>query len=1051
MKDFMQKTGYPLIIMIGIIILVKGVLPIPGLKVLPLLSDLTFIRSIENALLDVRFQVKTSYSDFAEESVYSDIMILGIDEESQSDKFLGVYPWPRNVYANFLRYFRLPEVDREVVYNQLMEAYGPDAPPVFRFEQMMKMFDGNISPDMIFFDLFFDLYRPPQIFNQNYNLYSETFYVNKEVLPAVYSLLLKEYEDIAGENLDEFINPLKEEIELLNEKLNEARQAKRELEQRLQNVQGEGQSGGAGGDGLLLAQNDQGTSSDGVLIIDGNSSDSDVIETDSEDDLPANPPNQQSTSPSTQNILDDAVEIIQDDQGSQNNEIIIEGGQGEIIIDQSGVVENTPADSQTNANNNVVSGQQQNPLEEFDFEEYFSLHTTEFNFGDWQEADKETFINTLMNIYSIGDEVFFKEIKLLIEERNVEIFIDYYTQYGGTTALGYEEELKRWEKMNDFIIPVSDPPGENYSDKLNVVTGISAPLPEILGTVTAVGAAVVEQDIDSRIRYMPTVFKTLPPTEQYMELDEYGFVVDESGVVESDEETEEKQHNFEYLATIDTVILLSYLGVEPEEYQEMVLDEETGEMVPRVQLILGDGFYVRNARMPYKEKVEEDSPERGIQGFETFNYWKTLGYKEIDLFYFPVDERGRVLINYQGGHHSFEQYPFYMISQVVYKAYEDSHLPLQDLGYQNAQNYINRVIFIGFSTSAGLGEGKDYFETPVGTMYGIEIHANAFYTMLMRDYINETGFWFNFLLQFLMAIALTLTIPRISILKGSLVFGIIIVLFFFINVLYLFPDQLIYINMIDAMLIVLFVFLGLIVYKVLYEEKEGRRVKGMFSNYVNAEVVDELMKNPEKLQLGGVDKEITVLFSDIRGFTTLSEGLTPQELVSHLNEYLSAMTDIVFQYRGTLDKYVGDEIMAFWGAPVELPDHAIQACKAALEMMRVLEELNKGWPDKKKLKIGIGLNTGIMTVGNMGSEVRKDYTLMGDNVNLGARLEGVNKMYSTNIIISEFTYEIVKDHVIARELDLIRVKGKNKPVKIFELCGMKDGKWEYINQFTQGQ
>jgi adenylate cyclase len=161
--------------------------------------------------------------------------------------------------------------------------------------------------------------------------------------------------------------------------------------------------------------------------------------------------------------------------------------------------------------------------------------------------------------------------------------------------------------------------------------------------------------------------------------------------------------------------------------------------------------------------------------------------------------------------------------------------------------------------------------------------------------------------------------------------------------------------------------------------------------------------------------------------------MNAEELVALLNEYLTAMTGIVLKYRGTLDKYVGDEIMAFWGAPLVLPDHALLACRTALEMMSRLDQMNRAWPENRRMNIGIGLNSGEVLVGNMGSEARMDYTIIGDSVNLGARLEGTNKYYRTNVIISEFTYEMVKDNVIVRELDLVRVKGKNRPVRIFEL------------------
>ena len=207
--------------------------------------------------------------------------------------------------------------------------------------------------------------------------------------------------------------------------------------------------------------------------------------------------------------------------------------------------------------------------------------------------------------------------------------------------------------------------------------------------------------------------------------------------------------------------------------------------------------------------------------------------------------------------------------------------------------------------------------------------------------------------------------------------------------------------------------------------------------HVSPKVVDQILENPP--ELGGVDKQLTVFFSDIRGFTTLSENMTPQELVNHLNLYLTAMTDIIIDYQGTLDKYVGDEIMCFWGAPLPQQDHAILACKCALRQMEVLRQLNEDWPKETRLDIGIGVNSGQMTVANMGSLGRMNYTLMGDNVNLGARLEGTNKTYKTNIIISEHTYGTVKDQVVARELDNIRVKGKNKPVVIYELLDVIGG------------
>jgi adenylate cyclase len=189
--------------------------------------------------------------------------------------------------------------------------------------------------------------------------------------------------------------------------------------------------------------------------------------------------------------------------------------------------------------------------------------------------------------------------------------------------------------------------------------------------------------------------------------------------------------------------------------------------------------------------------------------------------------------------------------------------------------------------------------------------------------------------------------------------------------------------------------------------------------------------------MDGRKAELTVLFSDVRGFTTISEGLQPDQLATLMNEYLGAMTEVVRDNRGTLDKYIGDAIMAFWGAPMADADHARHAVITAIEMQQKLRVLNKilvqrGWPE---LQIGIGVNTGAMTVGDMGSPVRKAYTVMGDAVNLGSRLEGITKQYGVGIIVGETTREKLKKDFVFRELDRVKVKGKDEPVAIYEPIG----------------
>lgn len=378
----------------------------------------------------------------------------------------------------------------------------------------------------------------------------------------------------------------------------------------------------------------------------------------------------------------------------------------------------------------------------------------------------------------------------------------------------------------------------------------------------------------------------------------------------------------------------------------------------------------------------------------------------------PIDDQGSILINYYGRQGTFQVRSF---SDVV-------------SGRVSPKYYKNKIILVGVYAE-GL---QDIHRTPYGAMYGIEMIANTVNQILNGEFIHLSGDTINIALIIFFGLLISYIVGRRSILISYLTTFILVIVYFFV-VVFLF-DRFRYVLNLSAPLVTSIITLfTMIAYRILTEEKEKKAIQGMFSNYVSKSIVDELLKHPEKLELGGEDKNITVFFSDIRGFTTLSERLTPQELVSHLNQYLSAMTDIIFKYEGTLDKYVGDEIMAFWNAPVEQNNHAELACHTALDMMKKLHELNTTWPEERRLNIGIGLNTGIMTVGNMGSQSRMDYTLMGDNVNLGARLEGTNKFYGTNIIISEFTYGQVKDKFICRELDTIRVKGKKKPVTIYEI------------------
>jgi adenylate cyclase len=239
------------------------------------------------------------------------------------------------------------------------------------------------------------------------------------------------------------------------------------------------------------------------------------------------------------------------------------------------------------------------------------------------------------------------------------------------------------------------------------------------------------------------------------------------------------------------------------------------------------------------------------------------------------------------------------------------------------------------------------------------------------------------------------------------------------------------------------------------DEKEKRSIRSAFRYYLTPSVMDAVLANPGMLKLGGEKRELTVLFSDIRGFTSLSEQMAPERLVALLNGYLTPMTDIVFENGGTLDKYMGDSIMAFYGAPLAQPDHALRASRTALGMLDKLEELRVKWraEDLPELAIGIGICSGPMVVGNMGSQSRFDYTVMGDAVNLGSRLEGANKTYGTRVILAETTLALLAGQVTARSLDIVRVKGKRQSVRIYELLSIgppPPGWAELLPLFEQG-
>jgi adenylate cyclase len=382
-----------------------------------------------------------------------------------------------------------------------------------------------------------------------------------------------------------------------------------------------------------------------------------------------------------------------------------------------------------------------------------------------------------------------------------------------------------------------------------------------------------------------------------------------------------------------------------------------------------------------------------------------------------TDGIGRVVINYHGPAYV---YPHFSMADVV-----QQKLP--------AATFQDKIVLVG-ATATGIG---DLRTTPFGGLDypGVEVHANVIDDILHQTFLTrgaKEALWDVLLIAFFgipLGIWMALVSPR------WMWFGLgLLVPLIAVNYLAFLRGSWLNLTVPAAILAGNVILVSL--YRVLIEEKEKRRVRSAFGQYLSPEVIRRLLVNPQLVEPKKTD--ITVMFSDIRGFTTISEKLDAQDLALFLNQYLSDMTRIVFQYQGTLDKYIGDAVMAFWGAPYQEPGHAARACHTALEMMKRVHEMQKKWEAEGKphLDIGIGLNTGVASVGNMGSVLRYGYTALGDAVNLSSRLEGLNKEYGTHILVNETTYQSAKDaDLLFRELDLIRVKGKLQPVTIYELLG----------------
>jgi len=351
----------------------------------------------------------------------------------------------------------------------------------------------------------------------------------------------------------------------------------------------------------------------------------------------------------------------------------------------------------------------------------------------------------------------------------------------------------------------------------------------------------------------------------------------------------------------------------------------------------------------------------------------------------------------------------------------------------------DKIVFIGADLAAlnrTGGPAVDRFPTPVDVegvlMPGVEIHANALNTLLTRSFISTGSLKMIWILLILFAILTTVFCTTLRPLAAGLatlmtiVVASIAVYFVFIHYNFWLPS-------VKPVAIVTLIYSGNTLMQYRLASRERAQISKAFKHYVSAEVLGELMKNPENLGLSGREVEATVLFTDIAGFSKISEKITPQELTQMLNQYFELLTSVIMKEGGMVNKFIGDAVMAIWGVPLDNPSHAIQACRASLQMHRAMLTMDP-------IKCRIGLNTGKMIAGNMGSKERFEYTVIGDAVNLASRLEGVNKPYHTDIMISEITEEKVRGNFLLREVDMIRVMGKQEPVRIYQLLDEMENK-----------
>ena len=387
----------------------------------------------------------------------------------------------------------------------------------------------------------------------------------------------------------------------------------------------------------------------------------------------------------------------------------------------------------------------------------------------------------------------------------------------------------------------------------------------------------------------------------------------------------------------------------------------------------------------------------------------------------PTDQFGRMIVNYRGAQH---RYKYISASDIYHKRVKPEQIS-------------EKIALIGAS-AAGL---LDLRSTPFDSVYpGVEVHANALDNILNKNFLAKPQWTIGAnVLGITLAVLVTFGILLIPSALLSFFFLILLNATLFYSHYYAMITEGILFNTFIPLIAINLVFLFGESINYYFERKLKNRIKSKFAAKVSSAVVEELIKHQDDEILTGTEKEITIFFSDIRGFTSISERMgSAKELISLLNEYMTPMVDIITKRGGTVDKFIGDAIMAYWNAPIAIEKHADEALKASIEQIQALKELNKKLEKdgKPTINIGIGLNSGVSVIGEMGSAGRSDFTCIGDSVNLASRSEGLCKPYGVSIVLTEFTKSLLKnDNYLIRELDIVRVKGKEKPVSIYECAG----------------